>query len=132
MEKKEDSDHLIVLYLIEIYIRKRKPITFEDKFKIIELLKQGKSISQLSRELHISKSTISRINQHTNELLYFIESIDKSEGLSRKKMRKMNHEAIDRKLFNWYLGEQEKLKIVTGAMISRQVQCLLNVGCYIS
>ena len=84
--------------------RKRKVLSIEQKLEICRRLRGGAiSITALSKELDIGKSTISDIKKSEEKLTAFATKMDSVEGsLKRKTMKMASDSKLDDAMYLWF------------------------------
>lgn len=96
--------------------RKRKVLSIEQKLEICRRLRGGAiSITALSKELDIGKSTISDIKKSEEKLTAFATKMDSVEGsLKRKTMKMASDSKLDDAMYLWFAQKRSQ-----GVPISR-------------
>ena len=65
--------------------RKRKVLSIEQKLEICRRLRSGASVTALSKEMDVGKSSICDIKRNEEKLTSFIAKMDSTEGSLKRK-----------------------------------------------
>ena len=96
--------------------RKRKAISLETKYEILEAVKKGSlSKTEIAKQFDIQKSTLSTILKNSNNIYSAYK--DSEFGNSRKKLRGTNYEEIDTALFKWLVGARSAGYPISGPIL---------------
>lgn len=82
--------------------RKRVVLSIKDKCDILNKLDQGESMSKLSREYNVGKSTMSDIKKQRASILSFLTDMDPSGSSDRKTMKQSENVVVDKAVYRWY------------------------------
>lgn len=102
--------------------KKRKSYTVEEKLAIIDRVKKGTSKAHLKRELGIPESTIRGWMQEEERLLSFLDNVDKTSALLRKKTRMGKQSDLDKCLFVWFVQKRSEGLPISGPSLKVQAQ----------
>ena len=98
--------------------RKRKVLTIEKRLDICRRLKSGATITKLSKELGISKSTICDIKRRSDKLTSFAAKMDSTEGsLKRKTMKLASDARLDDALYLCFVQKRYQGIPVSGPIL---------------
>jgi hypothetical protein len=95
--------------------QKRKALT-QDKYDIIEKIKNGAKQSDICREMSLPKSTVSVTWKKREDIL----SLYGNANLKRKRMKKSTHEELDKGLLQWFTQKREDNVPLSGAILQEQ------------
>ena len=89
--------------------RKRTVLSVDQKLEICKRLKKGASITSLSKELRLGKSTICDIKQSEDKLVTFVVKLFSAEAsMMRKMMKAAKHKKLDEAVAMWYMQNVQK------------------------
>ena len=98
--------------------RKRKVLSIEQKLEICRRLRGGASITALSKELDIGKSTICDIRRNEEKLTSFAIKMDCTEGsLKRKTMKLASDIKLDDALYLWFAQKRSQSVPISGPIL---------------
>ena len=98
--------------------RKRKVLSIEQKLEICRRLRSGASITALSKEMDIGKSTICDIKRNEEKLSSFAAKMDSTEGsLKRKTMKLASDTKLDDALYLWFAQKRSQGEPISGPIL---------------
>ena len=98
--------------------RKRQVLSIEQKLEICRRLRGGASITALSKELEIGKSTIYDIKRNEEKLNSFATKMDCTEGsLKRKTMKLASDTKLDDALYLWFAQKRSQGVPISGPIL---------------
>ena len=98
--------------------RKRKVLSVEQKLEICRRLRGGTSITALSKELELGKSTICDIKRNEGRLTRFAAKMDSTEGsMKRKTMKMASDTRLDDAVFLWFAQKRSQGVPVSGPIL---------------
>ena len=84
--------------------RKRVVLTIEDKLKICNLVKSGRSLTSAAAELNVAKSTSHDIVKNEAKLQTFLTEIQDSNCIKKRRIvRRADLEALDKAIYLWFV-----------------------------
>lgn len=97
--------------------RKRVVLSIKDKCDILNKLDQGESMTKLSREYNVGKSTMSDIKKQRASILSFVTDMDPSGSSERKTMKQSENVEVDKAVYRWYCEMKSQGIPVNGPLI---------------
>ncbi|UYV76717.1 hypothetical protein LAZ67_14001865 [Cordylochernes scorpioides] len=79
-------------------------LSFTDKLKIVDLLKNGASGSSLARKYGVGNATISDIKKNSDAITNYASALDNEDGsLNRKAMKMAENKDLDAAVYTWFM-----------------------------
>lgn len=97
--------------------RKRVVLSIREKCDILNKLDQGESMTKLSKEYGVGKSTMSDIKKQRASILSFFTNMDANGSSERKTMRQSENVEVDKAVYQWYCEMKNQGIPVTGPHI---------------
>ena len=98
--------------------RKRTVLTLDEKLDICKRLKKGATITSLSTEFGIGKSTICDIKRNKDKLASFASKLDSTEGSSKRKtMKTASNTRLDDALYLWFSQKRSQGIPISGPIL---------------
>ena len=98
--------------------RKRTVLSVDKKLDICKRLKKGATITSLSKELNIGKSTISDIKRNEEKLVTFVEKFDSAEGSTKRKtMKAAKDRKLDEGMAMWFMQKRSEGVPISGPIL---------------
>ena len=82
----------------------------------------GFSQASVSRDKGIPESTIRGWIKDEQKLRDFVDTVDSSDGMQRKKARTANDPELDKAVFSWFVKERQAGTPISGPVLSMQAQ----------
>ena len=84
--------------------RKRVVLTIEDKLKICDLVKNGRSLTSVAAEFNVGKSTVHDIMKNKAKLQTFLTEIQDGDCTKKRRIvRRANLDALDKAVYLWFI-----------------------------
>lgn len=100
-----------------------KTLTLSAKGEIIKQLNDGRSVSSLSREYGVAKSTICGIRKKQQKILKALSNT--YVGISkRRRMKRPENPKMETALYRWFLRQRSKNLPISGAMLKEKAKQL--------
>ena len=88
------------------------------KLQICKRLKKGASITSLSKELGLGKSTICDIKQNEDKLVTFVEKLNSAEGSkTRTTMKAAKDKKLDEAVAMWLMQKRSEGVPISGPIL---------------
>ena len=98
--------------------RKRKVLSIEQKLEICRRLRSGASVTALSKEMDVGKSTICDMKRNEEKLTSFAAKMDSTEGsLKRKTMKLASDTKLDDALYLWFAQKRSQGVPISGPIL---------------
>ena len=98
--------------------RKRTVLSIETKLEICKRLKKGATVTAVSGEFDLGKSTISDIKRNEGKLTSYAAEMDSTAGsLSRKTMKKAKDSKLDDALYLWFAQKRSQGIPISGPIL---------------
>ena len=94
---------LCVLVLLPLGRKGRVVLTIEEKLKICDLLKNGRSLTSVAAEFNVGKSTIHDIVKNKAKLQTFLMEIQDGDCTKRRIVRRANLDALVKAVYLWFV-----------------------------
>ena len=89
--------------------RKRVVLTIEEKLKICDLVKNGRSLTSVAAELNVGKSTVQDMVKNKAKLQTFLTEIQDGDCIKKKWIvRRANLDALDKAVYLWFVQQRCK------------------------
>ena len=90
--------------------RKRVVLTIEEKLKICDLVKNGRSLTSVAAELNVGKSTVHDMVKNKAKLHQtFLTEIQDGDCIKKKRIvRRANLDALDKAVYLWFVQQRCK------------------------
>jgi hypothetical protein len=105
---------------------KRKSYSVREKLDVIARVKQGESQAKVSRDNGVPESTIRGWIKDEPKLRDFVDVVDSTDGMKRKKARTANDPDLDKAVFTWFVKERSAVTPISGHVLSVQAQKFHN------
>ena len=96
--------------------RKRVVLTIEDKLKICDLVKNGRSLTSVAVEFNVGKSTVHDIVKNKAKLQTFLTEIQDGDCTKRRIVRRANLDALDKAVYLWFVQQRCKGTPISGPL----------------
>ena len=98
--------------------RKRVVLTIEDKLKICDLVKNGRSMTSAAAEFNVGKSTVHDIVKNQAKLQTFLTEIQDGDCIKKRRIvRRANLEALDKAVYLWFVQQRCKGTPISGPLL---------------
>ena len=98
--------------------RKRVVLTIEDKLKICNLVKSGRSLTSAAAELNVAKSTSHDIVKNEVKIQTFLTDIQDSDCIKKRRIvRRADLEALDKAVYLWFVQQRCKGTPISGPLL---------------
>ena len=90
--------------------RKRVVLTIEEKLKICDLMKNGRSLTSVAAEFNVGKSTVHGMMKNKAKLQTFLTVIQDGDCINKKRqiVRRANLDALDKAVYLWFVQQRCK------------------------
>ena len=89
--------------------RKRDVLTIEDKLKICDLVKNGRSLTSVVAEFNVGKSTVHDIVKNKAKLQTFLTEIQDGDCTKKRWIViRANLDALDKAVYLWFIQQRCK------------------------
>jgi len=103
--------------------QKRKAWTVSDTLAAVARVRAGESQAKLSRELSVAESTLRGWLKEEEKLKEFVDNLDESSGLARKRARMAQDQDLDTVVFKWFVKQQATAGVpMSGPIIVAQAE----------
>ena len=85
--------------------RKRVVLTIEEKFKICDLVKNGRSLTSVAAELNVGKSTVHNMVKNKAKFQTFLTEIQDGDCIKKKRIVL---DALDKAVYLWFVQQRCK------------------------
>ena len=92
-------------------------LTIEEKFKICDLLKNGRSLTSVAAEFNVGKSTIHDIVKNKAKLQTFLTEIQDGDCTKGRIIRRPNLDALDKAVYLWFVQQHCKGTLINGPLL---------------
>jgi hypothetical protein len=103
-------------------VNKRKSYTIKEKLPVIEKVKSGVLKEQIKRELGIPEGTIRGWIAEEGRLRSFLDKLDKTPGLERKKSRLCKNDTVDDCLYTRFVQKRSLGFPLSGPILKMQAE----------
>ena len=87
--------------------RKKVVLTIEEKLKICDLVKNGRSLTSIVAELNVGKSTVHYMVKNKAKLQTFLTEIQDGDCIKKKRIvRRANLDALDKAVYLWFVQQR--------------------------
>ena len=98
--------------------RKRVVLTIEDKLKVCDLVKNGRSMTSAAAEFNVGKSTVHDIVKNQAKLQTFLTEIQDGDCIKKRRIvRRANLEALDKAVYLWFVQQRCKGTPISGPLL---------------
>ena len=98
--------------------RKRTVLSIETKLEICKRLKKGATVTAVSREFYLEKSTISDIKRNEGKLTSYAAEMESTAGFfSRKTIKKAKYSKLDDSLYLWFAQKRSQGIPISGPIL---------------
>lgn len=98
-------------------------MTLHQKTLIIQELKKGVSVTNLSKKYNVAKSTVCKIKNKEEAILRAVTDTYTGPG-KRRTLKESKHPEMEKKLYKWFLNKRKKNVMVSGDMIKEKAKAL--------
>ncbi len=106
---------------------KRKSYTVTEKLEAVTRVKQrGETQAKVSRENGVPESTLRGWIRDEKKMRDFVDTVDSSDGMKRKKARTANDPELDKAVYSWFVKERQAGTPISGPVMSVQAQKFHN------
>jgi IS30 family transposase len=103
--------------------RKRVVLTIEDKLKICDLVKNGRSMTSAAAEFNVGKSTVHDIVKNQAKLQTFLTEIQDGDCIKKRRIvRRANLEALDKAVYLWFVQQRCITSLIRTFHLSEPLQ----------
>lgn len=102
--------------------KKRKSYNIKEKLDIIEKVKSGISKAKIKRDFGIPEGTIRGWVAEEKKLRSFVDKVDETSGLQRKKTRLGSNTSVDDCLYTWFVQKRSEGVPISGPAIKWQAE----------
>lgn len=103
--------------------RKRVVVTVGEKMAALERIDKGEAVLKIANELNVGENTVRDWKKNRQQLEKFSSQVDGSL-MKRCTLKKPKLNDVDEALWDWFVKEQKKGIIVTGAMLKEKALIL--------
>lgn len=99
---------------------KRKCYSVREKLNLIDRVRNGEGQTKVAREMSVAESTLRGWLKDEAKLREFVDTVEESEGLARKRARTATDQNHDKALYNWFVQERAEGKPISGEIVRAQ------------
>lgn len=103
---------------------KRLSVSVKVKLNAIEKIKKGATQISIANELGVGASTVRGWLKEESKLRKFVENVEQTEGLSRKRARLANDDELDKALVLWFKEQRALGAPISGPIIKAKAKIL--------